>query len=63
MNLAHEAEIKLKKKYEGLNDDDPSLLQISAILHSEEMAVQEHSDSSRNTQDNYQVQDINVSSG
>ena len=39
MILAQEAEIKLRK-YEGLNDDDPSVLQVSAICHSEVLAEQ-----------------------
>ena len=39
MTIAPEAEIKLKK-YEGLNYDDPSVMQISSILQSEVMAIQ-----------------------
>ena len=39
MTLAQEAEIKLKK-YKGLNDDDPSLLQISSIPYPEVMPIQ-----------------------
>ena len=57
MTLAQEAEIKLKK-YEGLNDDVPSLMQVSAILHSEVMAVQGQCDLPRNTQGNNHVQDM-----
>ena len=36
MNSAQEAEIKFKR-YEGLNDDDPSVMQISSIPHLEVM--------------------------
>ena len=39
MTLAQEAEIKLKK-YDRLNDDDPSVMQISSILQSEVMTIQ-----------------------
>ena len=42
MTLAHEAEIKLKK-FEGLNDDGPSVMQVSAVPLSEVLAVQEQS--------------------
>ena len=35
MTLVQEAEIRLKKMYEDLNDDDPSVMQISAAPHSE----------------------------
>ena len=54
MALAKQAEIKLKM-YEGLNDDDPSVMQVSTLLHSELMAIQGQSDLPRNTEDN-QVQ-------
>ena len=38
MTLPQEAEIKLKR-YEGLNDNDPSVMQVSAVPHSEVLAV------------------------
>ena len=56
MTPDQEAEIKLKE-YESLNDDDPSVMQVSAIPLSEVMAVQGKSDLPRNNQDNNQVQD------
>ena len=37
--LAQEAEIKLKK-YKSLKDDDQSVMQVSAVPHSEVLAVQ-----------------------
>ena len=38
--LAEEAKIKLKM-YEGLNDDDPSVMQINSVLQSDVMTIQE----------------------
>ena len=38
MTLAQEAEIKLNR-YEGLNNDDPAVVQINSILLSEAMAI------------------------
>ena len=38
MNLAQEVEIKLKK-YEDLNDDNSTVLQISAVPHYKVFAV------------------------
>ena len=48
------------QKYKGLNDDVPSVMQVSAIPHSEVIIVQGQSDSPRNTQENNHVQDMNV---
>ena len=39
MTLAQEVEIKLKK-YEGLDHDDPSVMYISSIPHSEVLDIQ-----------------------
>ena len=39
MCLAQEAEITLKKYY-GLNDDDPSVMQINSVLQSERIVIQ-----------------------
>ena len=58
MTLAQEAEVKFKM-YKGLNDYNPSVMQVSAIPHSEVMDLQGQSDPPRNTQDNNQVQDMN----
>ena len=38
MTLAQEAEIKLKM-YKGVNDYDPSVIQVSAVPHSEVLPV------------------------
>ena len=59
MTLSQEAEIKLKK-HKGLNDDNPWVIQVSATLHSEGMAVQGQSNPPRNTEDNNHKQDMNV---
>ena len=59
MTLAEKAEIKLKK-YKSLNYDDPSVMQVSAVPHSEEWAVQGKISLSGNTQGNNQIQDVNV---
>ena len=48
MTLAQEVEIKLKK-YQDLNDDDPSLMQVNAVQHSKVLAVQGQSCLPRNT--------------
>ena len=48
-NLAQESEIKLKK-YEGLNGDGPSVMQISSIPPSEAMAIQGKNGQIGNTQ-------------
>ena len=49
MTLAQEAEIKLIK-YEGLNDDDTSVMQISSITQSEVIANQKQKSQLGNTQ-------------
>ena len=55
-------EVKTKpKKYEGLNADDPSVIQISSIPHSEELAVQWQNCQLGNTQNMNQAQDATVS--
>ena len=59
MTLLEETEIKLKK-YEGLNDDNQSVLQISAFQHSEVLAIQGQSGQPRNTQGSYQIQGVTV---
>ena len=59
MTLAQEAEMKLKK-YEGLNDDYPSAMQVSVVPHSEVLAVQGQSDLLGNNLDSNQIQDMNA---
>ena len=49
MTLAQEAEIRYKK-YDGLDDDDPSVMQISSVPHSEVLAFQRQSGHPRNMQ-------------
>ena len=39
MTFAQEAEIGCKE-YKGLNDDDPSVMQVAAVLHSDVLAEQ-----------------------
>ena len=60
MALAQEAEIKVTK-YDGLNDDAPSIMQVTAIPYSEVMAIQGPDDQPSNAQDNNQVQDMKAS--
>ena len=59
MILAQEAEIKLKK-YIGLNDDDPSVMQASAVPHSEVLTVQGQSSLHGNNIDSNQIQEMNA---
>ena len=59
MNLTQEAEIKLQK-YKGLNDDDPSVMQVSEVPYSEVLAVQGRNGPPGNTQGSNQVQDLNA---
>ena len=54
MTLAQEAEIK-PEKYEGLNDNDPSVMQISAVLHLEVLALQGLSGQPGNVQSMNQI--------
>ena len=54
MTLAQEAENKLKK-YEALNNDDPSVMLLSAVPHSEVLDVQGQSHPLRNTKDSNQI--------
>ena len=53
MILAQEAEIKLKR-YKGLNDDDPSVMQVSTVPHSKELAIQVQRSPYQKIQDNSQ---------
>ena len=59
MTLAQEAEIKLKK-YKGSNDDDPSVMHVSVVPHSEVLAVQRQSSPHGNNQDSNQIQHMNA---
>ena len=59
MTLAQEAENKLKK-YKGLNDDDPSVIYVTTVPHSEVLAVQGQNGLSGNTQGSNQIQAVNV---
>ena len=61
MTLVQEAGIKLRE-YEGLNDDDPPVMQISSILQSKVMATQGDNCQSGNTQNVNQGQNINAPS-
>ena len=58
LTLAQEAGIKLKK-CEGLSND-PSVMQISAVLHSEVLAVQGQSGQPGSTQNINQIQDLTI---
>ena len=49
-----------KKKCKGLNDDDPTVMQISAVPHSEVLVVHEQNGLPRNTQGSNQIQDVNA---
>ena len=59
MTSAQEAEIKLKT-YEGLNDNDPSGIQIHVVPYSKEMTLQGESCWPRNVQNMNQIQDVTV---
>ena len=54
ITLAVEEEIKLYK-YDGLNDDDPSVMKVNAIPHSEVIAVRGKVTCPKNNPDNNQV--------
>ena len=57
MTLAQEAESK-HKKYEGLNDDDPLVMKISSVPHSEALVVQGQSGQPGKTQHINHIQDV-----
>ena len=60
MILAQEVKIKLKK-YEGLNNDDPSIMQISSIPHSKVLAILGQNSQFGNAQNMNQAHDATVS--
>ena len=59
MTIAQETEIKPKKD-EGLNDSDPSAMQVSAVPHSEMLAIQGQCSPYGNNQDGNQIQAMNT---
>ena len=48
------------QKYKGFNDDDPSVMQVNAVPHSELLAVQGQNSLLGNIQDSNQIQDMNA---
>ena len=59
MNLAQEAKVKFKM-YEGLNNDDPSIMHIIAVQYLEVLAVQGQSSPHGNCMDSNQIRDMNA---
>ena len=48
------------KKYEGLKGDDPSVMQVSAVPHSDMLAVQGQRSQYENNLASNQIQDMNA---
>ena len=59
MTLAQETEINIKK-YGYINDDDPSVIQVSTVPHSEVFAVQGQSSLHGNNPYSNQIQYMNT---